>query len=260
VKLSACIDLLFGEGGRPWPERALAAVNAGCDAIEMWTWRDKEIAAIARTGVRVACVAVEPAVPLTDPANQERFAAAVAASCLAAVTMACTRLTVLAGDARVGLSEDQQDLAVAVALRRGAEVAGRYGVTLLLEALNRHAEPTTFVGTTPHAARLVDKAGHPNVRLLYDVYHSAMAGEDPVLQLANYAPLIQHVQVADTGGRHEPGSGEVPWERLAGTLSAAGYGGYVGLEYVPSVASHESVQIASRALGAVVPPKFGCRV
>jgi hydroxypyruvate isomerase len=48
------------------------------------------------------------------------------------------------------------------------------------------------------------------------------------------------VQIADAPGRNEPGTGELPLLAQLAELRAAGYGGWVGLEYKPSNASADS--------------------
>jgi len=52
--------------------------------------------------------------------------------------------------------------------------------------------------------------------------------------LARYLPRIGHLQLADAPGRHEPGTGRIPFRTWLRWLDAAGYGGYVGCEYVPA--------------------------
>jgi hydroxypyruvate isomerase len=41
------------------------------------------------------------------------------------------------------------------------------------------------------------------------------------------------MQVADTPGRHEPGTGEVNWPFVFAAIDAAGYRGWIGCEYRP---------------------------
>jgi hydroxypyruvate isomerase len=51
--------------------------------------------------------------------------------------------------------------------------------------------------------------------------------------LSRYRDSIAHVQVADPPGRGAPGTGTLDFEPLFGQLAEQGYGGWVGLEYVP---------------------------
>jgi hydroxypyruvate isomerase len=44
---------------------------------------------------------------------------------------------------------------------------------------------------------------------------------------------IAHVHLADTPGRHEPGTGAMDWRARLAWLDAHGYHGFVGLEYTP---------------------------
>ena len=50
----------------------------------------------------------------------------------------------------------------------------------------------------------------------------------------------RHVQIADAPGRNEPGTGSLPLLQQLTDLKAAGYDGWVGLEYKPSGASADS--------------------
>ncbi|MFX8039878.1 TIM barrel protein, partial [Acinetobacter baumannii] len=81
---------------------------------------------------------------------------------------------------------------------------------------------------------LVDAVGSPNLRLLYDVWHSACMGEDMAEVLAGRIHLVAHVQVADMDDRHEPGTGSLDWAHVMQTLRTLGYGGAIGLEYFPT--------------------------
>ena len=48
---------------------------------------------------------------------------------------------------------------------------------------------------------------------------------------------IAHIQVADTPGRHEPGTGEIHYPFLFEFLDRIGYTGWVGLEYKPAAST-----------------------
>jgi hydroxypyruvate isomerase len=46
--------------------------------------------------------------------------------------------------------------------------------------------------------------------------------------------LIAHMQVADTPGRNEPGTGEVNWPFVFKTIDALSFRGWIGCEYRPA--------------------------
>lgn len=58
---------------------------------------------------------------------------------------------------------------------------------------------------------------------------------------------IGYVQLADHPGRHEPGTGEVHYNRVLQELHDLGYRGYVGLECSPSGTELEAARAVARA-------------
>jgi hydroxypyruvate isomerase len=81
---------------------------------------------------------------------------------------------------------------------------------------------------------VIEKTGAPNVGFLADLYHLAKMGEDVADVLSRHRESILHVQVADSPGRGAPGTGTLDFEPLLRQLSVQGYGGWVGLEYLPA--------------------------
>ena len=77
--------------------------------------------------------------------------------------------------------------------------------------------------------------------MIYDIYHSAVMGEEIADVLAGRLDRVAHVHLADAPGRHEPGSGSMDWQRRLKWLSDQGYAGAVGLEYKPSVKTEDSL-------------------
>ena len=82
----------------------------------------------------------------------------------------------------------------------------------------------------------------PNVRLQLDQYHVGMMGGDPRAALRKHRALIEHVQVADVPGRHEPGTGQQPIQEFLNDLDDLGYVGAVGLEYRPSATTDAALE------------------
>jgi hydroxypyruvate isomerase len=75
----------------------------------------------------------------------------------------------------------------------------------------------------------------------FDIYHAARLGLQPDVVFGQHADRIAHVQFADVPGRHEPGSGTLPFERIFRTIAATGYSGWLGAEYHPSSATVASL-------------------
>ena len=51
---------------------------------------------------------------------------------------------------------------------------------------------------------------------------------------------IGHIHVADVPGRHHRCTGEINFDRVFGALDDAGYQGFVGMEFEPTVPSEQA--------------------
>ena len=106
-----------------------------------------------------------------------------------------------------------------------------------------------FVDRIERGLAITEEVDSPGLRLLCDVYHSAVSGEELGQALGDGMRWVGHVQVADTDGRHEPGSGGLDWPSIMAILRDKGYEGEIGLEYLPAKPTLESLSVARRALG-----------
>ena len=52
--------------------------------------------------------------------------------------------------------------------------------------------------------------------------------------IAAYLDQIPHIQISDTPGRHEPGTGEINYPFLFDHIHRLGYQGWIGCEYWPA--------------------------
>jgi len=89
--------------------------------------------------------------------------------------------------------------------------------------------------TAADAIHVIDRVhtehGATNLRLLADLYHLHVNGDDITAAISDYGSRIGHVQIADAPGRGEPGTGDIPLRTYLDQLASQGYPGYVGLEY-----------------------------
>ena len=112
-------------------------------------------------------------------------------------------------------------------LKQMAPIAGEYNVTIVLEPL-RSGE-TNFINTVVEGAVIVEKVGHPNFRLLADIYHMLMEGEGPE-SIINYAHLLDHMHIAEKEGRAAPGTHGENFTPYFDAMRVAGYKGRISIE------------------------------
>jgi hydroxypyruvate isomerase len=177
---------------------------------------------------------------LSLPGREADFMASIQDAVKTAQRFGTRRLNAICGVLPPGVNHDDAERAAIANLRAAAPVAEAEGVLLLIENINTTDMPGYFAPTAEKAAALVEAADHPSVRLQLDQYHVGMMGGDPVSTFRDYAPLVEHVQIADVPGRHEPGTGHQPIEIFLHELDTLGYAGAVGLEYRPSGLSTEA--------------------
>jgi len=113
------------------------------------------------------------------------------------------------------------------ALTSLGEHAGREGVLIMLEPLNRYED--YLVNRLETAVDLVRATGLASVRVVADTYHASIEETDPCAAVLEAAPYLAHVQVSDTN-RLEPGAGHLDWPPLLAALRSCGYTGDLALE------------------------------
>ncbi len=243
VRFSVNLSLLFREV--PFLERFESAARAGFGAVEFWWPSGEDLgqveAAIADSGVEVVLfnldagdMAAGDRGLLSDPSRRDEFLANLPVALELADRVGCRKLNALLGLELPDMdAHDQLELA-AENLRHAAAQAAPADIRLLVEAINTLDNGQYLVSHTDDAAELIASVGRPNVGLQYDVFHMQRMEGNLADTIRRHRGLIAHVQIADCPGRGEPGTGEINFPFLFGVLEEIGYGGHVGLEYVPT--------------------------
>jgi hydroxypyruvate isomerase len=156
--------------------------------------------------------------------------------------LGCRAFNALYGNRVEGADPAAQDDLAVENLALAGRAAARIGGTVLVEPVS--GADRYPLRTAADAVAVIDRVagetGVGNLGLLCDLYHLAVNGDDLDQVVATYTDRVAHVQIADAPGRHEPGTGTLDLDRYLDGLAAAGYGGWVGLEYKPSGASADS--------------------
>ena len=139
---------------------------------------------------------------------------------------------------------------MAEGLHAYCELAASYGVTVLLENINRYEIDS--IHTVAHAMDLLERAGAPaNLRLLVDVFHMNIEESSLSAAIARGGDRIGHVHFVDNT-RAVPGFGCLDLDSLAECLGVAGYEGFLGLEAIPGDRPEEEAREGLAAVRAML--------
>lgn len=139
-------------------------------------------------------------------------------------------------------------------LKRVAEIYEPHGIVSVMESMNHKINhPGMFLHTIPQAYALAKAVGSPSIKILFDFYHVQIQ-EGNLLPTFDYAwDEIGYVQIGDTPGRKEPGSGEINYPNVLQHVHNKGYRGFVGLEHGISKPGKEGALAALNAYRAIDP-------
>jgi hydroxypyruvate isomerase len=247
MRYSACLEWLFAKESPDFAGRIRLARKAGLDGVEFWLWSNKDLDAVQRaldeTGLPVTGFVAEPMVPLTDPPQHAAFLAGLEKSVVVAKRLGAPVLIAQAGADLPGRTRAEQRQALVKCLTAAAAVLAGSGVVLAVEPLNTRVDHVGyFLPSTAEGLDIVDEVARPEIKIVYDIYHSAVMEERIEDVLAGRLDRVAHVHLADAPGRHEPGSGSMDWQARLDWLQSNGYRGMVGLEYKPTGSTVASLQ------------------
>jgi hydroxypyruvate isomerase len=249
MRFSANVSILFKEV--PLLERFGRAAAAGFSAVEFW-WPGHEAdlgeveRAVSDAGLDVALsnfdagdMAAGDRGLVSDPERQHLFRENVPVALDLARSLGCERMNVLVGHEIPGLDREEQLALARENVRFAAQKAEAANVTVMVEAVNTFENGPYLLYATEQAVEFVGRVGRQNVRIQHDFYHMQRMEGNLVANLREHFDHIGHVQIADSPGRGEPGTGEIHYLFVLGELERLGYDGYVGLEYNPTTESTE---------------------
>ncbi len=220
-------------------ERVRKAAELGFPAIELWPHQNKNVDQLAalcqELGIEIAQFTAWGFTPgMNNPENEDKFIAAIEESCQVAHKWKCRKMTVVAGNNQPGMSQEAMLAQVVKALRRAAPIAEREKVMLILEPMNGRVDhPGHCLYGSTDALRICREVNSPMVKINWDLYHMQISEGDLCGHLREGIDQIGYLQLADHPGRHEPGTGEVHYNRVLQEAYNLGYRDYVGLECRP---------------------------
>jgi hydroxypyruvate isomerase len=127
-------------------------------------------------------------------------------------------------------------------------------MSLLVEPLNSLVDHAgCFLTSCVEGVKLVREINHPNVRLLYDIYHEQIMRGNVIRSLTEAMPQIALIHVADNPGRNQPGTGELNYANIYKAIQKTGYTGRIAMEFRPVGDPVAALSTALKGLREVFP-------
>jgi hydroxypyruvate isomerase len=251
VRLSVCVEMIFTE--LPFLERIGAVADSGFEAFEFWGWRNKDVDAILRSkkehGLAISSLSVDPGGRIVDYSTKDVFIKGLRDSIEVAHKLGCERLIVTTGNEMIGVPRVVQHQNIVKILKEAAKLAENANVTLVLEPLNVLVDHKGYyLYSSGEGFEILREVDSPNIKLLYDIYHQQITEGNLIDTITKNIKLIGHFHAADVPGRHEFGTGEINYSNVLKRIDELGYGGFVGLEFMPLVESKEALRAVRRVL------------
>jgi sugar phosphate isomerase/epimerase len=201
-------------------------------------------AALERNGLRLACFGACNNLAVPEEEKRQEQVNDIIRSTDMAVHFGAGVVRVFAGDLHDGVNYDQAKAWIIEGLREAAAYAESKGVVLCLE---NHG---VLAGKIGQVTEIIDTVGSPALRSTFDMGNFLLVDEDPAKAIEALMPYISHVHVKDfkkadadykgyiygslAGEKYAgtvPGEGDAGAAALLARLKAAGYEGWLTVEY-----------------------------
>ncbi len=224
----------------PFLERVKQVAALGFPAIEFWPYEGKDLDALHRTcqelNLAIAQFTAWGFVPgMNDPKHHERLVKKIGEACQVAKKINCPMMTVVGGNDQPGMTQEQMHDNIIRGLKLVAPIAEDNQIMLILEPMNIRVDHKghCLYGSTD-AVRICREVNSPMVKINWDLYHMQLSEGDLCGRLRDGFDQMGYLQLADSPGRQEPGTGEIYYPRVLREAYELGYRGFVGLECNPT--------------------------
>jgi fructoselysine 3-epimerase len=131
-----------------------------------------------------------------------------------------------------------------------ADVAADAGVTLVIEPTSADSN---LVDSCDDAMRMMREVNKPNVKLMFDTYHTLYRNEPPTDYVRRMGKDLAHIHLADAGRAAPSADGKVDYFGLIAALREAGFNGYLTMEIGFDRRAVDADSIARRAYEYIKP-------
>ena len=223
--------------------------SLGFDAVETYDWKSLDLDAVRKTldecGVELISMCTTE-FRMTDPAFRGAWLSGLRESCVAANKLGAKKLITQVGS-DTGAPREAQHRAIVDTLLEARPILEEYGVTIMLEPLNTYVDHKGYyLWSSREGFEIIREVGHPNVKLIYDIYHQQIMEGNIIPSVTENLDCIAHLHAAGHPGRNELQYGETDYNVVFAAIDKSGYTGACGLEYHPTLSPTESLTLAKK--------------
>jgi len=253
--VSINIEIMFPRT-MPRAQRLEVVAAQGMKAFSFWTATEEEqdamLAVMQRTGLKCASISGTAGAGrgdgLTRPGAEKAYLDEITQFVRVAKKMGGALPIIFPGARHANLPWETQRANLVKGLRLAGDIAKEYGAVLTLEPEDQYEAPNMAIHQASEAFPIVEEVAHPNVKICFDIYHLQLSEGNITnnLKTGLEKDWIRLVQIGESPGRKEPGTGETDYAHIFRTLRAAGYKGYVDTEHGTTSTPEHAIGVVKR--------------
>ena len=222
---------------KPFLERIDLAAKAGFQTAEMWSpvktgMTISEIASRAKdAGIDIIHSTLD--VPKLAAASAGQTRDKVKTSLAQVKELGVKYVTIVGHDNIPGKIYDDMLAPFTDRLAEMAPLLEKANVIGCLEPFNPYNHPAHFLHGSADALKICREINSPNLKINWDLFHMQRAEGNVVHNLRSGLDQCALIQIADSPGRQQPGTGEMNYAYILNAAIEAGFKGPIGLECFP---------------------------
>jgi hydroxypyruvate isomerase len=238
--VSINIEIMFPRT-MPRAKRLEVVAAQGMKAFSFWHATEEEqdamLEVMSRTGLKCASISgtakAGGTTGLTKPGAEQTYLDEISEFVKVAKKMGGALPIIFPGALQTDISWETQRANMVKGLRLAGDIAKESNIVLTLEPEDQYEQPHMAIHKCAEAFPIVEEVGHPNVKICFDIYHLQLSEGNITnnLKLGLQKDWIRLVQIGESPGRKEPGTGETDYGHIFRVLRTAGYTGYVDTEH-----------------------------
>ncbi|SHJ35781.1 hydroxypyruvate isomerase [Tangfeifania diversioriginum] len=135
---------------------------------------------------------------------------------------------------------DYQTINVIENMRLCCDIAGKTGLELVMEPLNRQVDhPGLFLTSMPQSKMICVAVNHPSCKIVDDLYHQQITEGNLIRNMDLCWDYIGAFHIGDNPGRNEPTTGEINYKNIFKHIYDKGYQGTLCCEHGKSKGGKE---------------------